>query len=102
VKALRGLLWRVRWVRWWLGWPGYRLGDPRLGRDATRDQNRRILRERHEAREPQRPASGRASIATMRRWGIGWPRIILCLLGCHGRPCGGWCGRCGARRRRPA
>lgn len=41
---------------------------------------------------------GRASILTMRRWGIRWPMILRCLLGQHTAPYGRWlkrCGRCG-------
>lgn len=38
----------------------------------------------------------RASIRTMRRWGISWKSIMLCLLGRHGRPWHGACARCGA------
>lgn len=54
-RALADALWLVRWLRWWLGWPGYRFGDPLLGDGEVRDKNRRLLRERYEANEPRRP-----------------------------------------------
>lgn len=54
-RPLRLALWRVRWLRWWLGRP-YRLGDPALGKiGPERDRNREILWERYNAREPRRP-----------------------------------------------
>lgn len=55
--ALVLIRWKLAWYRWFVDLPGYRFGDPSLGPtdSALRDQNRRILRERHAAREPKRP-----------------------------------------------
>ncbi len=34
-------------------------------------------------------------ISKLRRWGIGWRRIFLCVVGLHGRRWKGFCERCG-------
>ena len=47
------LRYRVAWLRWFIGLPGYRLGDPLLGSGVLREQNRRLLRHRYQEREPQ-------------------------------------------------
>lgn len=52
---IRWLVWRVRWLKWWLGRP-YKLGDPMLGKAGPeRDRNRALLWERYNALEPKRP-----------------------------------------------
>lgn len=55
-RPLRLIAWRLRWIRWWIAGPGYRLGDPSLGRGELRDQNRALLKKRYAEREPRRPA----------------------------------------------
>lgn len=42
----------VAWFRWVIKGP-YRFGDPLLGQGELRDQNRRILRDRWNKKEPQ-------------------------------------------------
>jgi hypothetical protein len=45
----------IAYARWWWDAPGYRMGDPALGRGEERVRNRIILRRRYEERKPQRP-----------------------------------------------
>lgn len=47
--------WAVRYARWWLRFPGYRRGDPRLGTGEVREHNRGILKARYAAQEPKKP-----------------------------------------------
>lgn len=51
----RLLLWKVRWYRWAWGYPGYRFGDPLLGRGDARTANRDLIRARYRLLEPRRP-----------------------------------------------
>lgn len=48
------LRFRWAWIRWFLRFPGYRLGDPSLGEGGPRAQNRRLIRERYLREEPRR------------------------------------------------
>lgn len=51
------LVWALRRTRWFLGWSGYRFGDPALGDGEIRERNQKIIRERYEANEPKRTSS---------------------------------------------
>lgn len=53
---VRLLVWKWQWLAWWFRSP-YRLGDPLLGEGEVREKNRRILHDRYNAQEPQRPTS---------------------------------------------
>lgn len=45
---IRWLKFKWRWLKWWLGWPGYRIGDTRMDR-----QSKNLIRERYRENEPK-------------------------------------------------
>ena len=49
---------KLAYLRWAFGFPGFRMGDPFLGSGDLRKKNKDILRDRYSAKEPKREDFG--------------------------------------------